>query len=71
MTTVAPHGSWSSPITLDLVASEGGVAYGSLSVDDEGLYWLETRPEQKGRAALVFLPHGGSPVEPLDRKSVV
>ena len=63
MTTVAPHGSWSSPITLDLVASEGGVAYGSLSVDDEGLYWLETRPEQKGRAALVFLPHGGSPVD--------
>jgi dipeptidyl aminopeptidase/acylaminoacyl peptidase len=61
VTTVAPHGSWSSPITLDLVASEGGVAYGSLSVDDEGVYWLETRPQEKGRAALVFRPHGGSP----------
>jgi dipeptidyl aminopeptidase/acylaminoacyl peptidase len=59
--TVAPHGSWSSPITLDLVANEGGVAYGYLSVDDEGLYWLEARPQEGGRQALVFLPHGGSP----------
>jgi dipeptidyl aminopeptidase/acylaminoacyl peptidase len=61
--TVAPHGSWFSPITLDLVANEGGVAYGYLSVDDEGLYWLEGRPQEGGRQALVFLPHGGSPVD--------
>jgi dipeptidyl aminopeptidase/acylaminoacyl peptidase len=61
--TVAPHGSWSSPITLDLVANEGGVAYGYLSVDEEGLYWLEARPQEAGRQALVFLPHGGSPVD--------
>jgi dipeptidyl aminopeptidase/acylaminoacyl peptidase len=61
--TVAPYGSWSSPVTLDLVANEGGVSYGYLSVDDEGLYWLESRPQEQGRQALVFLPHGGSPVE--------
>ena len=63
MATVAPYGSWSSPITLDLVADEGGVAYGYLSVDAEGLYWLESRPTEQGRQALVFLPHGGSPVD--------
>jgi dipeptidyl aminopeptidase/acylaminoacyl peptidase len=61
--TVAPYGSWSSPITLDLVADEGGVAYGYLSVDAEGLYWLESRPTEQGRQALVFLPHGGSAVD--------
>jgi dipeptidyl aminopeptidase/acylaminoacyl peptidase len=61
--TVAPYGSWSSPITLDLVANEGGVAYAYLSVDDDGLYWLESRPQEQGRQALVFLPHGGSPVD--------
>jgi dipeptidyl aminopeptidase/acylaminoacyl peptidase len=60
---VAPYGSWSSPITLDLVADEGGVAYGYLSVDAEGLYWLESRPTEQGRQALVFLPHGGSAVD--------
>ena len=63
MATVAPYGSWSSPITLALVADEGGVAYGYLSVDGEGLYWLESRPTEQGRQALVFLPHGGSAVD--------
>jgi dipeptidyl aminopeptidase/acylaminoacyl peptidase len=61
--TVAPYGSWSSPITLDLVANEGGVAYGYLSVEGDGLYWLESRPQEEGRQALVFLPHGGSAVD--------
>jgi len=61
--SVAPYGSWSSSITLDLVANEGGVTYGSLSVDADGVYWLETRPQEQGRAALVFLPHGGSSID--------
>jgi dipeptidyl aminopeptidase/acylaminoacyl peptidase len=59
--TVAPYGSWASPITLDLVAREGGVSYGSLAVDGDGVYWLETRPQERGRSALVFRPHGGLP----------
>jgi dipeptidyl aminopeptidase/acylaminoacyl peptidase len=61
--TVAPYGSWSSPISLDVVASEGGVAYGYLSADEDGVYWLEGRPEEKGRLALVYLEHGGSPID--------
>jgi len=61
--TVAPYGSWSSPITLDLVANEGGVAYGYVAVDGEGVYWLESRPQESGRQALVYLPHGGSAVD--------
>ncbi len=63
MATVAPYGSWSSPITLDLVANEGGVAYGYLSLDDDGVYWLESRPQEQGRQALVFRPHGSTPVD--------
>ena len=63
MPTVAPYGSWSSPISIDLVATEGGVAYGYLSLAGGGVYWLESRPEEQGRQALVFLPHGGSPVD--------
>jgi len=63
VSTVAPHGSWSSPITLDLVASEGSMGYGYLSSGGEGVYWLESRPEEKGRMALVFAPRGGEPVD--------
>jgi dipeptidyl aminopeptidase/acylaminoacyl peptidase len=61
--TVAPHGSWSSPITVDLVANEGGVGYSYLSPTEEGLYWLESRPEEKGRLALVYQPRGGEAVD--------
>ena len=60
MPTVAPYGSWASPITFDLVANEGSVGYGYLSAGADGLYWLESRPQESGRQALVFRPHGGS-----------
>jgi dipeptidyl aminopeptidase/acylaminoacyl peptidase len=61
--TVAPYGSWSSPITLDLVAGAGGVSYGSLWAAEEGVYWLETRPQEQGRSALVLLAPGREPAE--------
>ena len=55
--------SWASPITTDLVASEGGVAFGYLDISDEGVYWTESRPNEQGRSALVFRPHGGQPAD--------
>jgi dipeptidyl aminopeptidase/acylaminoacyl peptidase len=61
--TVAPYGSWASPITVDLVASEGGVGFGYLDIDREGVYWTETRPHENGRGVLVFRPHGGDAVD--------
>ncbi len=63
MPTAVPYGSWASPITLDLVAGEGGIAFSFLDITDEGIYWLESRPHEKGRNVLVFCPHGGSPVD--------
>jgi dipeptidyl aminopeptidase/acylaminoacyl peptidase len=63
MSTVAPYGSWPSPITVDLVASEGGVSFGSLDLSEDGIYWTEGRPQEQGRSALVFCPHGGEPVD--------
>jgi dipeptidyl aminopeptidase/acylaminoacyl peptidase len=62
-TTVAPYGSWESPITIDLVASEGGVSFGFLDISADGVYWTESRPREKGRTALVFRPHGAEPVD--------
>jgi dipeptidyl aminopeptidase/acylaminoacyl peptidase len=61
--TVAPYGSWDSPITIDLVASEGGVSFGFLDIAEDGVYWTESRPQEQGRTALVFRPHGGDPVD--------
>jgi len=61
--TAAPYGSWVSPITSDLLATEGGVQFGHVDVSEDGVYWTESRPDEKGRTALVYKPHDGEPVD--------
>jgi dipeptidyl aminopeptidase/acylaminoacyl peptidase len=61
--TTAPYGSWASPITPELVSSEGGVQFGYVDVTDEGIYWTESRPAERGRTALVYKPDEGEPVD--------
>jgi len=62
MPTSAPYGSWRSPITVDLlVGSTVGLSWPE--VDERGVYFLENRPQEKGRSALVFRPDGGEPVD--------
>lgn len=50
--TKAPYGSWVSPITTDHVVA-GGVSFKQIAVDDQHLYWVESRPEENGRYAIV------------------
>lgn len=47
-----PYGSWRSPITSDLIAG-GSVRLGQLALHGGNLYWLESRPTEGGRYALV------------------
>ena len=63
MATTAPYGSWASPITADLVSTEGNVQFGYVDVSDDGVYWTESRPDESGRTALVFKPRDGEPVD--------
>ncbi len=52
MSTTAPYGSWQSPVgAADTVA--GIVRFSDLQYDDGSLYWLESRPSEGGRTALV------------------
>jgi dipeptidyl aminopeptidase/acylaminoacyl peptidase len=48
----SPYGSWSSPITADLIA-EGAVGLAEPEPTDEGTYWLEQRPAEGGRYVVV------------------
>lgn len=49
---IAPYGSWKSPITADLiVANSLGLA--AVCWDGQDIYWLEGRPTEGGRYALV------------------
>lgn len=49
---VAPYGSWKSPITSDLIVS-GSVGLSAIAWDGADIYWLEMRPSEGGRNAIV------------------
>ena len=57
--TVAPYGSWRSPVTAKIMA-EGGVGTQWPQSVDESLYWVELRPTENGRYVVVRrAPDGG------------
>ncbi len=49
---VRPYGSWSSPITADLIASKT-LRVTEPTVNHDDTYWIEMRPAEEGRHALV------------------
>ena len=49
---IAPYGSWSSPITSDLIVASS-IGLGEIMVDGGDVYWLESRPQEGGRSVLV------------------
>ncbi len=51
-TSVAPYGSWKSPITSDLIVS-GSVVLSQPMIAGEDIYWIEMRPNDAGRSVLV------------------
>ncbi|MCQ3829722.1 S9 family peptidase [Microbulbifer elongatus] len=48
----APYGSWTSPVTADLLTA-GNVRLSDARLFDGNAYWLESRPAEKGRSVLV------------------
>ncbi len=60
----APYGSWSSPISSELVAATGTIwgRFERPEPAEEGVYWLESRPSE-GRTVLVFKPWGGDVID--------
>ena len=60
----APYGSWISPITSAAVAA-ASVRYGdSIEVDGGDAYWVESRPSEGGRSAIVRCTPDGIRSEP-------
>ena len=51
--TEKPYGAWPSPVTAKFITGSS-TRLGSLALDDkDGLHWLEGRPQEKGRQAVV------------------
>jgi dipeptidyl aminopeptidase/acylaminoacyl peptidase len=57
--TRAPYGSWTSPISLDLLLA-GSVSLGQVEVEGETIYWIEGRPLEGGRNVIVRRTAGGA-----------
>ncbi|HEX6455244.1 MAG TPA: hypothetical protein VF009_01850, partial [Solirubrobacterales bacterium] len=61
MATVAPYGSWSSPIDAASLA-RGGRRLGAPAIAADGaVWWAEGRPDEGGRVTLMRRPEGGEP----------
>lgn len=62
--SVSPYGTWKSPITTDLIVGES-IRLSEPRLDGDNLYWLEGRPQEAGRNALVRLTPGAEPQDCL------
>ena len=49
---VAPYGAWESPISADLISTEGCRIIEAVA-DGEDIYWIEMRPTESGRYVIV------------------
>jgi dipeptidyl aminopeptidase/acylaminoacyl peptidase len=59
--TVAPYGSWSSPIEAATVARAGRRLGAAAIAADGAVWWAEGRPDEGGRVVLMRRPPGGEP----------
>jgi dipeptidyl aminopeptidase/acylaminoacyl peptidase len=66
MIKIEPYGSWTSPLSAQLLA-EKGVRYGHMTVDQESVYWLESRAAEKGRSVLIRSDFSGKQTEVLPK----
>jgi dipeptidyl aminopeptidase/acylaminoacyl peptidase len=60
--TIAPYGSWPSPISADVVA-RSGTRLTSAWIDQNAVWWLEGRPQEGGRVVLMRARFGAEPEE--------
>lgn len=58
MPTVAPYGSWRSPISAEMAAGSA-VRFQEVCVAGDTVYWVEMRPAERGRCVLMRLDAGG------------
>jgi dipeptidyl aminopeptidase/acylaminoacyl peptidase len=60
--TIAPYGSWKSPITSDLIVSED-IGLGGADFESENIYWSELHPKEGGRIVVVRQTPDGDTTE--------
>jgi dipeptidyl aminopeptidase/acylaminoacyl peptidase len=64
---LAPHGSWKSPITSDLIVKES-IGLSQVKLDGNDIYWIEMRPSEGGRQVIVRHTSDGHSVDVTPRE---
>ncbi|MGZ8783947.1 MAG: prolyl oligopeptidase family serine peptidase [Acidimicrobiia bacterium] len=59
MAVTAPYGSWDSPISPNML-THAGISLSEVTADDADLYWIESRPTEAGRSAIVRRRQNGA-----------
>src|SRR5262245_49531458 len=67
MPTIARYGSWKSPITSELIVAQS-IALSETRLDGDTCYWLEGRPQEQGRFAVVGSDAAGTGTTDLTPK---
>ncbi len=62
MPVVAPYGTWSSPISAEMLV-EQAIGVQEVATGPGRIAWCETRPAEQGRYVVVELDSGGTSVE--------
>jgi dipeptidyl aminopeptidase/acylaminoacyl peptidase len=57
--TISPYGSWSSPITAELVLADA-IRLDQILLDGTDLYWTESEPQKQGRYLIYRMRRGGA-----------
>ena len=47
---IAPYGSWESPIATEMLTA-GALRFDEVDIDGGDIYWVESRPDERGRYA--------------------
>src|SRR5271165_184679 len=55
---VSPYGSWTSPITSDLVVA-AAIRLDQIALDADAIYWTESQPQKQGRSFIYRADEGG------------
>ncbi len=56
---IASYASWASPISSDLIVTSS-IGLGDILADGRDIYWIESRPQERGRSVVVCCsPAGG------------
>ena len=59
MPTIAPYGSWKSPITAESIVADS-VGLGQIELEGDDIYWVEMRPQEGARNVVVRRSSDGS-----------